>query len=290
MNVLIDVIVPTYNRYDVLPEFFKNNEALNRPDIFVWIIDDCSEHVDRTVLPHWPNLIFISLPENKGQAHARNVAIEKGVAPFVISLDDDAWFEAGELALARIPELFRLHTDAGCFMFNIATPDSPYTLEANDKLLPMHVTCGCVYRREVLNAIGGFPGFFHSGGEEMDVSLHLYQAGFSIRFAPEIRVFHNFAPHQRPVSWYYNVRYHTTRNDLLIVVMYYPIGLVLPFLGGKYLSHFWFAVKNRVSVPATLWFTVKALGGFFRLLPAALQRRRPLTMEKFKFWRSLLYK
>ena len=69
MKKIIDVIVPTYNRYHALAEFFENNKNLNQEDIRIWIIDDCSPKVDPSVIPPWPNLTFIQLPENKGQAH-----------------------------------------------------------------------------------------------------------------------------------------------------------------------------------------------------------------------------
>ena len=41
--MIIDIILPTYNRYNLLPEFFKNNEGLNNRDVHLWIVDDCSE-------------------------------------------------------------------------------------------------------------------------------------------------------------------------------------------------------------------------------------------------------
>ena len=173
MKKIIDVIVPTYNRYHALAEFFENNKNLNREDIRIWVIDDCSPKVDPSVIPPWPNLTFIQLPENKGQAHARNIAIDAGDGTFVISLDDDAWFENGTLKVNQMIELFERYPDAGCLMFNISTPASSYSLMPEGTILSMHVTCGCAYRRSALASAGGFSGFLHSGGEEVDLSIRL---------------------------------------------------------------------------------------------------------------------
>jgi GT2 family glycosyltransferase len=287
MKKIIDVIVPTYNRYHALPEFFENNKNLNREDIALWIIDDFSSALDMSVIPPWSNLSFIRLTSNQGQAHARNVAIEKSNGIYIISLDDDAWFENGTIHVDLMIKLFDRYPDAGCMMFNISTPVSPYSLMQEGTMLSMHVTCGCAYRRIALNDVGAFSGFLHSGAEEVDLSFRLYRAGWSIRFAREIKVFHDFVPHVRSLAWYYNVRHNTTRNDLLIVVMYYPLLLILPFVAGKYFSHLRFAVNNKVSIIKALLYTILALFDFFRLVPQAIRRRKPLSFNKFRYWRAL---
>lgn len=287
MEIGFDIIVPTFNRYKELPLFFKKNEALNKSIFKVWIVDDFSDDYNPQIIPSWDNLIFLRQESNKGQAFARNVAIRKGTYPYVISLDDDAWFEDAELAVNELNRLFDTYPDAGCVMFNIATPDSSYSTLSTGTTLPLHVTCGCAYRREVLEQINGFSEFLHSQAEETDISLRIYQANWSIIFSNEIRVFHNFSPGLRTLQWYYNARHNTTRNDLLVVVMYFPLLLVGPFLIGKYIGHLRYAIITRQAVFITVGYTVKALISFAKLLPEALKKRKPLTINQFNCWRDL---
>jgi len=284
---VFDIIIPTYNRYAQLPEFFSRNALLEHAPAVLWIIDDHSPHFIQTVIPSWINIRFIRLERNNGQAYARNLAIAKGDNQYVISLDDDAWFEDAEMSLNELASLFNTYPGAGCVMFNIATPDSPYATIQTGEVLPLHVTCGCAYRREVLEQIHGFSDFLHSQAEETDISLRIYQAGWNIIFSSKIRVFHNFSPGLRTLQWYYNVRHNTTRNDLLVVVMYFPRLLVAPFLVGKYLSHLRYAITTRKSVFKTLGYTVKALLSFVKLLPKAVKNRKPLTLDQFNYWRAL---
>jgi GT2 family glycosyltransferase len=282
-----DIIVPTYNRYNDLPEFFARNAKLEHAPAMIWVIDDHSSLPERTAIPAWKNIEVISLKQNMGQAFARNVGIERGEAPYVISLDDDAWFEDVERSLRHLEELFLTDPTIGCVMFNIATPRSAYCDLPTGTRLGRHVTCGCAYRREALRQVKGFSGFLHSQAEETDLSIRLHQRGWSIVFSKEVRVFHNFNPGKRSLTWYYNQRHNTARNDLLIVAMYYPWTLVAPFVAGKYLSHVIFIFKNKVAVPMTFLYMLKAAGSFLKFLPRALQRRKPMTRKQFSDWRRL---
>jgi len=286
--ILFDVIVPTYNRYEKLHEFFNGNSSLaNHPSVHFWIVDDCSPKYDPSVIPAWENLTLMRLEQNHGQAFARNVAIEKGSAPYLISLDDDAWFEDGAVALPQLISAFEKYSDAGCLMFNIATPNSTYSTIPNGKEIPVHVACGCAFRRKAIADIEGFSGFLHSGSEETDTSLKLVLKGWKTRQVEAVRVFHNFDDSMRSLQWYYNVRHNTTRNDMLIVLMYYPWVYVPLFVVGKYVSHLLFAVRYKLSVVATLGHTARAFISFLQLAPTALKRRQPLTFQQFKYWRSL---
>jgi GT2 family glycosyltransferase len=286
--ILFDVIVPTYNRYDQLHEFFEGNASLaNHPSVHFWFVDDCSPKFDPSVIPPWKNLTLLKLEQNKGQAFARNVAIEKGSAPYLVSLDDDAWFEDGVAALPQLISAFEKYTDAGCLMFNIATPTSDYSGIPTGTEIPVSVACGCAFRRNAIAEINGFSGFLHSGSEETDTTFKLFKKGWKTRQVETVRVFHNFDHTRRSLKWYYNVRHNTTRNEMLIVLMYYPWLYVPVFVVGKYVSHLLFAIRHKRSVVSTLWHTTTAFFDFLRMAPEALRQRQPLTVAQLKYWRSL---
>jgi hypothetical protein len=97
-------------------------------------------------------------------------------------------------------------------------------------------------------------------------------------------------PKQRTIDWYKMARFYTTRNDLLIVLMYFPSIVVVPFLAGKFLSHMVFGVRNKMAIFVTLLYTMKALFSMILLVPEAMKRRQPMTWEQFLNFRSLLSK
>jgi GT2 family glycosyltransferase len=255
--------------------------------VHFWFIDDCSQRFDPSVIPAWNNVTLLRMQENKGQAFARNVAIEKGSAPYLVSLDDDAWFVDGAAAVPELISAFEKYADAGCLMFNIATPNSGYSNIPTGTEIQVSVACGCAYRRKAIADISGFSGFLHSQGEETDTTFKLLLKGWKTRQVEDVKVFHNFDETKRPLQWYYYVRYNTTRNDLLVVLMYYPWLVVPIFVVGKYVSHLLFAIRHKLSVVTTMWYTTKAFFGFVRMAPQALQRRQSLTFKQLKYWRSL---
>lgn len=286
--ILFDVIVPTYNRYDQLHEFFEGNASLaNHPSVHFWFIDDCSPKFDPSVIPAWTNLTLLRMETNGGQASARNVAIAKGSAPYLISLDDDAWFEDGAASLPELLSAFEKYPDTGCMMFNVATPNSDYSNLPTGTEIPVSVACGCAYQRKAIAEIKGFSGFLHSQGEETETTLRLLLKGWKTRQVEGVKVFHNFDYTKRSAQWYHYVRYNTTRNDLLIVLMYYPLLYVPVFIVGKYASHLLFAIRDKLSVGPSFWPTARAMFGFIRLMPKALKFRQPLTFKQFNYWRSL---
>ncbi|MBW4890084.1 glycosyltransferase [Mucilaginibacter sp. HMF5004] len=284
---MFDIIVPTYNRYDILPEFFANLEAIDKTLYTLWLIDDCSPKKDASIVPAWDNIRYIQLPENIGQAGARNYAIKNGNAPYVISLDDDAWFVAGSQDLKVIAEAFSTYPDAGCLMFNIATPKTDYIGDVDGLLLPLHVTCGCAYRRNALEQIGGFNSKIHSGAEETDISLKLYRANWDIRSLYSVHVYHKFDPGERSVDWYLDVRYKTTRNSLIIAYLYYPALSLIWVLPGRALSHIVFAIKTGVARGKTISITINAIFAFIGRIPSLRKDRMPLSQQQFKKWTAL---
>lgn len=287
MNTAIDIIVPTYNRPDDLKKYIDEIDKQVFENVTIWIIDDHGQCDIKRLIPEHKKYSYIRLPENKGQAYARNIPLASGKGDIVISMDDDAWFDDDNQALQKITGYFEEYQDLGCLMFNVSTPLTGFkdNYERGEEI-PLHVTCGCAYRRHVLEQIGGFSGFLHSQAEETDISLKIIATDFKIRFAPDVKVFHNFNPNARSLKWYRYMRHNTARNDLLIVVMRYPLKLVPVYLAGKYINHLRFDIKNK-KYQIALYLSLSILLGFVMRLPQAIRLRRPVSMEKFNYWRKL---
>lgn len=141
-----------------------------------------------------------------GLSHARNAGLAATAAPLVGFVDDDevvdpSWV-AGVLAGFARPE----RPDA---LFGPVAPRDdrgvPYcTFEGGEHLLfrepgtpPWTVGTGgnMAFRRDALEAVGGFDTLFGIGGpahsaEELDVIMRLLRAGRAIAFSPDLPVYH----------------------------------------------------------------------------------------------------
>jgi glycosyltransferase involved in cell wall biosynthesis len=91
----ISVIIPTYNRADLITRAVASVERQTHPPIEVIIVDDCSsDDIGRVVgeisckIP----IIFERLERNSGGGVARNVGIRRAKGDYVAFLDsDDEW-------------------------------------------------------------------------------------------------------------------------------------------------------------------------------------------------------
>jgi GT2 family glycosyltransferase len=147
-----------------------------------------------------------------------------------------------------------------------------------------HITCGCAYSRKALDDISGFSNFFHSGAEEADITFKLIKKGYKIFFTDRVKVFHNFRPNERNQEWYRKYRRNTTRNDLLIVLMYYPRIMIIPYFFGKWISHIRFSFLASRKRMDTTFYTIVA--GFEAIIKInqALIYRDALSKTEFNKW------
>lgn len=90
--MIIDIIVPTYHRYEILAEALESVHAQTYPHWVCWIAEDGeSEKTRATVAPFLHDKRFHYLPgEHSGTPGTpRNRALGAGQAPYIAFLDDD---------------------------------------------------------------------------------------------------------------------------------------------------------------------------------------------------------
>ena len=86
-DTLLSIIIPTYNRPQLLLRAVNSALAQTIEDFEVIVVDDCSSQpID---LPPNPRLRIIRLPENKGGSAARNIGTQAAKGHWINFLDDD---------------------------------------------------------------------------------------------------------------------------------------------------------------------------------------------------------
>jgi glycosyltransferase involved in cell wall biosynthesis len=92
----VSVIIPTYNRADVLPRAIETALGQTLEDIEVIVVDDASTDDTAAVVGRYddPRLTFLRHETNKGASAARNKGIRAASGDYVALLDsDDEWAE-----------------------------------------------------------------------------------------------------------------------------------------------------------------------------------------------------
>ena len=105
----VSVIIPTYNRADLLPATLASIRAQTLPPAEIIVIDDGSTDATPALLAASPDLRAIRVP-NGGDLVARNIGLASASAPYVAFCDSDDLWQPGFLAamaalFAAVPDL-----------------------------------------------------------------------------------------------------------------------------------------------------------------------------------------
>jgi glycosyltransferase involved in cell wall biosynthesis len=98
-NTQISVVVPTYNRAQLLPRTIDSVLNQTLADFELIIVDDGSTDDTPSVIESYDDdrLTYIQFDENRGANAARNAGIRNANAPYVSFLDSDDEFDATHL-------------------------------------------------------------------------------------------------------------------------------------------------------------------------------------------------
>lgn len=88
---LVSVIIPTYNRKNILEDAIKSVLAQTYPNIQLIVADDGSEDGTSQMMTKYPQVTYLKLAHG-GQAHARNEGFKHARGEYLATLDsDDIW-------------------------------------------------------------------------------------------------------------------------------------------------------------------------------------------------------
>jgi len=125
----ISVLIAVYNTEAYLRECLDSLRTQTLQEWEAICVDDASTDHSLQVLREYASLDarirVVSLNENGGQAHARNVALAMAQGDIVAFLDSDDWFSPDALALAVAS--FDANPSTGCVLFDVLKHYSSHT-------------------------------------------------------------------------------------------------------------------------------------------------------------------
>jgi GT2 family glycosyltransferase len=213
----LSFIIITYNRPADMLELLQNiSQQDHAEELLEEVIvvnnastDDYTE-VKKFIssYPAFPFRYF-DAPENLGVAKGRNFALEKGKAPIIIMLDDDAVLQNKD-ALAKLIKEFEINNTEkpkALVSFKVlyydtlqmqvnALPHKRFTEYKDKSFFETYYYAGGAHaiKREVLEKIGQYPTDFFYGMEEYDLAYRILNAGYSIVYSDKIVMLHKESP------------------------------------------------------------------------------------------------
>lgn len=213
----------------------------------------------------------ITNDRNVGFGAAVNQGIRASESPYIATLNDDAvaqpgWVEALARAIGERPEI-------GMCASRVVLTGEPSRLDSAGMLIAMDGTskqCGhreppenfprrrhallpsgsaAMYRREMLDEIGGFDESFFLYCEDTDLGLRARWAAWECVYVPDAVVEHRYshsAGAASPLKAYY-----VERNRLFLVVRNFPASMLWRAPFYSLVRYFWHAVYGRKGQGAT---------------------------------------
>ncbi|MDL2357175.1 MAG: glycosyltransferase family A protein [Pseudomonadota bacterium] len=202
-GLAVSVVVPTFGRLDLLD---CSLDALTRQDLpagtyEIIIVDGRPERNTLQLVAGWrartldrgPRLVYLANDGAEGAAAARNRGWRSATGAIIAFTDDDTvpatdWLRHGLAGFADDTDVL------------YGSVDTPHRVGATDDAGEAEETAfeaaNCFFRRDVLNALGGFDERFGGGWREAsDLHFRLLEMHAAIVRAPQALVVHP----QRPV-------------------------------------------------------------------------------------------
>ncbi|HEY1342198.1 MAG TPA: glycosyltransferase family 2 protein [Bryobacteraceae bacterium] len=306
-DFLVSVVIPTLAADSRLRECVESLGRQTRRDFEVIVIDNSGKGLVRQNQSA-PGARVIENTRNEGFGAAINQGLRASTSPFLATLNDDAaahprWLEALVAALEARPDAGMCASQVR--LFGEDRLDSAGMLVARDgtskqrghgRLLAEFPVAeeslfpsgsAALYRRAMLDEVGGFDDRFFLYCEDTDLGLRARWAGWKCLYAPDAVVEHHYshsAGRASPVKAYY-----VERNRLFVLAKNFPGGMLLaaPFASlGRYLWHAWYIIQGRGSAarfraeghagPRMLWYVIRAHAALVANLPRLWRQRREI--------------
>ena len=297
MSETVSVVVVNYNGEAFLEKCLRSILDQSRSPDEILIVDNASTDRSLSLLQtSFPNIPLLTLQENLGYAGACNHGIEQCTGELIAILNNDlvldsrwlesllkenspAWdFWACRILFASDPSRVDSAGDG------MAVVGSGFKIGHGD-LASHHETacevfgpCGAaaLYRRSLLEAVGGFDPDFFLIYEDADLNVRARLLGFRCRYVPGAVVYHRVNASIGSLSRTYVFFGH--RNSEYVFWKNMPSRLLWSFLPERLLF-------NLLSL---LFFLSKGRGGaflkgkidFLRRFPDTLQKRRRIQASR----------
>lgn len=222
---LVSIVIPTFNRRHYLtrtiPSLFAQEYPKDRYEII--IVDngstDDTAGLVRDLQPQAPcPLRYVLKDCPAGPGPARNLGVAKASGTVIAFIDSDCeaspgWLREGTALLHDTVGLVQGRT--------LPDPKAPWEILSRSVTIEQHnhiyECCNIFYRREALEAVGGFLSIFSSesagnresyvlGGEDTDLAYRVMRSGWRPAFAAAALVFHEVTT-MPPWRWMIETRF-----------------------------------------------------------------------------------
>jgi GT2 family glycosyltransferase len=303
------IIILNWNGHHLLEECLDSVFAQTFRDFETIVVDNGSTDGSLELLRtrYRDHVRLISLPKNFGYGGGNNRGIEAAKGKWIVFLNNDTqsdprWLEELIGAASRHPDvavfackvLNYFRRDEIDTVGHLLYPDGinrgrgrlEKDLGQYDREEEVFFPSGCAaaYRKDLLDAIGGFDESFFAYGDDTELGLRARLFGARCLLAPTAVVYHKYSETSGTYSEY--KVYQVERNRVWVLLKYFPLRWILlsPFYTIGRMTHHTIAAlrgqgaSGRFTEKGSTWglfrIVLRAYRDALARMPAVLAERR----------------
>jgi GT2 family glycosyltransferase len=248
VNQKAGIVITTRNREQDLKKLFvhlqKNESWAKYP---VWVHDDASDTVSDDYWQSISNSAYclIRNPRNYGAALNRNISNCSAPFDYIFSLDDDSCFvdEIGpELAIKYMDD----NPKVAVLSFPLVDSFNPKPIQDTSPYPCLsYMACAALIRKSIFMEMGGYYSNFFYYGEEPELCLRIWSAGYEVHAFPACRVYHwaNSNVQDSRVKGFYG-----TQNRIWSHFLHTPIPLLPLEIARACGSYIKLSLKTKIPL------------------------------------------
>ncbi len=282
MNSNAGIVITTRNREQDLKKLFfylKENPAWAKYP--VWIHDDASDKVSEE---YWQlisqySYYLLRNPRKYGASLNRNISNASVDFEFIFSLDDDSCFVDKNSPDQAIQYMVN-NPKVAILAFPVVDSFNPPRPQNTS---PYHclsyAACAALIRKSAFLEVGGYYSKFFYYGEEPEICLRLWAAGYEIHAFPLCRVYHWASSNEED---YRRKGFYGPRNRIWSHILHTPLPLLpleIPRTFGSYMK---LSIKTKIPLVH-----VRGLVAGIQQGILTLSERQALPMPLYKYLTSL---
>jgi len=278
---LVSIVIVNWNRKDDLKECLESIRKQTYTNIEIIVVDNHStDGTIEMIRKEFPEVKLIVMPDSSyGACETFNIGFANATGEYVVIMDNDALLEKDwiEKSVKEFENDEALGCVAGRVLNYYTKEDWGFWLYGLDDAwkdkefyTTVFVGCSTIIRKEIINKTGGYPTDYFLYWNEAALGAEIVNAGYKIKYVPNIIAHHKVSQTQRPGKKGY---YYGVRNGYWYYWKYYPSGLALKHT----LIHLIKSCYGGVKHPFTF---IKAHLDAIKKLPTIIKNREPIRNKK----------
>jgi len=282
VNQKAGIVITTRNReQDLKKLFFHLQENKSWAKYPVWVHDDASNTVSEDYWQTISNYAYclIRNPRNYGAALNRNISNCSAPFDYIFSLDDDSCF-VDEIGLELAIKYMDDNPKVAVLSFPVVDSFNPKKIQDTSPYPCLsYMACAALIRKNIFMEMGGYYSKFFYYGEEPELCLRIWNAGYEVHAFPLCRVYHWASSNELDsrVKGFYG-----PRNRIWTHFLHTPISFIMPEIIKAFGSYIKLSMKTKIPM-----IHLKGLIFGIKMGILTLNERQALPILLFRYLKSL---